>query len=56
VEREIVSLYVFSGVRQTEISKMLSMDYITVRSHYAYAIRKLKRFYKGREGNERKKA
>jgi len=44
-ERQIIVLYVYAGFRQTEISKILNMPYITVRSHYGYAIKKLKRYY-----------
>lgn len=43
VEREILSLYLWSGLRQTEIAKVLGMPYIKVRSHYKYAIQKLRK-------------
>lgn len=44
-ERMIVSLYLLSGLRQTEIAEVLGMSYLSVRSKYAYAIRKLKRYF-----------
>lgn len=45
-ERMIVSLYMFSGLKQTEIAKVLGMSYLSVRSKYGYAIKKLKRYFK----------
>lgn len=44
-ERQIMILYVFAGMKQTEISRVLQIPYGKVRSHYGYAIRKLKAFY-----------
>lgn len=44
-ERQIMILYVFAGMKQTEISRVLKIPYIKVRSQYGYAIRKLKTFY-----------
>jgi RNA polymerase sigma-70 factor (ECF subfamily) len=49
-EREIVVLYVYAGFRQTEIANILQMAYSEVRSHYGYALRKLKRHYTQRGG------
>lgn len=43
-ERMIVSLYLFSGLKQTEIAKVLGMSYVSVRSKYAYAVKKLRRY------------
>ncbi len=43
VEREVMSLYVFSGLRQTEIAQVMKMPYIKVRSHYGYAVKKLRK-------------
>jgi RNA polymerase sigma-70 factor (ECF subfamily) len=45
VEKEIVALYVFGKLRQSEVSNVLRMPYIKVRSRYAYAIKKLKKYY-----------
>ena len=45
LEREIVVLYVFAGLKQTEISKVLKIPYLTVRSQYGYALKKLKKYY-----------
>ena len=42
-EREILSLYVFAGLKQTEISKIMKIPYTKVRSHYKYAIQKLRK-------------
>lgn len=42
-EREIVSLHIFAGLRQTEIAAVTGMPYIKVRSHYGYAIKKLRK-------------
>ena len=44
-EREIVVLYVYAGFRQTEIARIMQMAYGEVRSHYGYALKKLKRHY-----------
>jgi len=43
IEREIMSLYTFSGLRQTEIAHVMKMPYIKVRSHYGYAVKKLRK-------------
>lgn len=42
-EREILSLYIFAGLKQTEISRIMNLPYIRVRSHYKYAIQKLRK-------------
>ncbi len=42
-EREIMSLYIFSGLRQTEIAHVMKMPYIKVRSLYGYAVKKLRK-------------
>ena len=43
VEREILSLHIYSGLKQTEIASVMRMPYIKVRSHYKYAIQKLRK-------------
>lgn len=43
VEREILSLSIYSGLKQTEIADVMKMPYIKVRSHYKYAIQKLRK-------------
>ena len=45
LEQMIVSLYLYSGLKQTEIAKVLNIPYLSVRSKYGYAIRKLKRYF-----------
>jgi len=50
-ERQIVFLYVYAGFRQPEIAKILQTPYNTVRSHYGYALKKLKRYYTREGGN-----
>lgn len=52
IEREIVSLYVYSGLKQTEIAKVLGLPYLKVRAKYGYAIAKLKKYYRRGEINE----
>jgi RNA polymerase sigma-70 factor (ECF subfamily) len=52
-EREIVSMYVFGGLKQTEIAKVLKLPYITVRAKYGYAIKKLRRQMERSADNER---
>ena len=47
IERQIVVLYIYAGFTQKEISKLLDIPYIKIRSMYGYAIRKLKVFYGG---------
>lgn len=47
-EREIVSLYLFCDLKQTEIAKLLKISYSSVRAKYAYAIKKLKRYFKNK--------
>lgn len=48
LERDIITLYIYGGLKQTEISSVLKIPYIKVRSKYGYAIRKLKEsFLKG---------
>jgi len=44
-EREIVSLYVYTGLQQTEIAKALHLPYVRVRSIYKYAIKKLRVYF-----------
>ena len=44
-EREILSLYLYGGMRRTEIARMLKIPYLKVRSKYGYAIQKLKTYY-----------
>ncbi len=43
VEREILSLCIYSGLKQTEIAEVMGIPYIKVRSHYKYAIQKLRK-------------
>lgn len=43
VEREIMSLHIFSGLRQTEIAVVMKMPYVKVRSRYGYAVKKLRK-------------
>jgi len=45
LEKQIISLYLFSGLKQIEIAKVLDISYIKVRSKYGYAIKKLKNYY-----------
>lgn len=47
-ERQIVVLYIYCGFSQKEIAKITNRPYISIRSKYGYAIRKLKRFYEER--------
>lgn len=47
-QREIISLYIFGGLKQTEIAKVLNLPYIRVRSQYGYAIRKLRKELSGK--------
>ncbi len=42
-EREILSLHIYSGLKQTEIASVMKIPYIKVRSHYKYAIQKLRK-------------
>ena len=42
-EKEILSLYIFAGLKQTEISKVMNLPYVKVRSHYKYAIQKIRK-------------
>ncbi len=42
-EREIMSLYIFSGLRQTEIAQVMKISYMKVRSKYGYAVKKLRK-------------
>lgn len=44
-ELTIVSLYIFTGLKQTEISKVLNLPYLSVRSKYGYAIKKLRHYF-----------
>jgi RNA polymerase sigma-70 factor (ECF subfamily) len=41
-EREIVFLYVYAGLKQSEIAKTLQIPYIQVRSQYGYALKKMR--------------
>ena len=43
IEKEILSLYIFAGLKQIEIAKVLQFPYVKVRSHYKYAIQKLRK-------------
>lgn len=43
IERDILSLYIFAGLKQIEISKIMNIPYVKVRSHYKYAIQKLRK-------------
>lgn len=42
-EREILSLYLVGGLKQTEIAKIMKLPYVRVRSHYEVAIKKLRK-------------
>ena len=50
-ELEIVSLYVYGELKQTEIAKVLKLPYGKVRSKYGYAMKKLKTYYTERAEN-----
>ena len=43
IEREIVSLYVFVGLRHTEIATVVDLPYTKVRATYAYALKKMRK-------------
>lgn len=45
IELQIVSLYVYGELKQTEIAEVLKLPYSQIRSKYAYAIKKLKKYY-----------
>ncbi len=49
LEKEILSLYIFGGLKQTEIAKILGISYIKVRSKYGYALKKLRKELQGYE-------
>ena len=49
-EREIISLYIFAGLRQTEIANTIQIPYVRVRSQYRYALKKLRIYYEQKEG------
>ena len=49
LEREILSLYVFGGLKQPEIARILGLSYIKVRSKYNYALKKLRKELEGYE-------
>lgn len=55
-EKTIVSLYFYAELKQTEIAKILHIPYLSVRSKYGYAMKKLKRYFekKGVRNNEKK--
>ncbi|MBE6708038.1 MAG: sigma-70 family RNA polymerase sigma factor [Ruminococcaceae bacterium] len=42
-EREVLSLYLFGGLKQTEIAKIMGLSYVRVRSIYECAIKKLRK-------------
>ena len=42
-EREVLSLYLFGGLKQTEIAKIMKLPYVRVRSLYECAIKKLRK-------------
>lgn len=42
-EREVLSLYLFGGLKQTEIAKIIGLSYVRVRSIYECAIKKLRK-------------
>ena len=48
-EREIISLYLFGGLKQTDIARIMGMPYIKVRSLYGYALKKLRKELGGNE-------
>lgn len=48
VERTIVSMYLYTGLKQTEIAKVLNLPYLSVRSKYGYAIKKLKHYFENK--------
>ncbi len=48
VELQIVLLYLYGGLKQTEIASTLELPYLKIRSKYYCAIRKLKQYYKER--------
>lgn len=50
-ERMIVSLYLYSGLKQTEIAKVMNIPYLSVRSKYGYAIAKLKHYFSQKGGH-----
>lgn len=52
-ERTVVYLYLYAGMKQREIAAALDMPYLTVRSRYSYAIKKLKK-YLSDEGVQKK--
>lgn len=53
-EREVLSLYLFGGLRQNEIAKIMGLPYVKVRSHYECAIKKLrKEFCKDDKKNDK---
>lgn len=43
IEAEIVDLYIYGGLKHTEIAKVLKLDYDKVRSTYAYALKKMRK-------------
>ena len=51
---EVVTLFVYGGLKQTEIAKVLGISYIKVRSRYGYAMKKLKAHYSERTENYEK--
>lgn len=47
MEKQILSLYIFGGLKQTEIARVLDIPYIKVRSLYGYALVKLRKELSG---------
>lgn len=50
VELQVVVLYIYGGIKQTEIANILNLPYINVRSKYYCAVKKLKKFYAKKGG------
>lgn len=50
LERQIVILYIYGKLKQTEIAEVMDLPYLKVRSKYNYAIKKLKKYYINRGG------
>ena len=44
-EREVVSLHVYAGFKQTEIAEILQIPYVRVRSRYKSAVVKLREYF-----------
>lgn len=52
-ERKIVILFVYEEFTQPQIAKILNLPYITVRSKYANAVKKLKHYYRKENPDEK---